>query len=135
MICIHFFNFVDAGNGLTACSLLQCLSSLLGHQHKIASLIHDALVSRGSIARIQQLPLPLTAAEASGTLMSMLHRVPSRLDVDAILHQAGMQMTAHLMIVPPPIAPQRIIRSSCVGLMCRVLCHLSLGLAVPVKLQ
>ena len=26
--------------------------------------------------------------------MIMLHRVPSRLDVDAILHQTGMQMTA-----------------------------------------
>ena len=81
---------------------LAIVGEVMSHQDKIASLIHDALLSHGSAARIKQLPLPLTAAEASGTWMIMLHRVPSRLDVNAILHQAGMPMTATLIIIHPP---------------------------------
>ena len=97
---------------------LAIVGEVMSHQDNIASLIHDAVLSRGSVARIKQLPLPLTAAEGSGTWMIMLHRVPNRLDVNAILHQAGMPMTATLIIIQPPIALQGIISCSCCFAIC-----------------
>ena len=106
---------------------LAIVGELMSHQDKIASLIHDALVSRGSAARIKQLPHPLTAAEASGTWMIMLHRVPSRLDVDAILHQAGMPIKATYITIQPPHCNLRHHQ------LLMLLCHLSLGFALLVR--
>ena len=67
---------------------------VMGHASKIADLMSQELGQRGRAAIMKT--SPVTASDAHGLWVIRLHRVPSRLQVDAILQDEGANLlSAH----------------------------------------
>ena len=87
---------------------------VMGHANKIADLMSQELGHRGRAASMKT--LPVTASDAHGLWVIRLHRVPSRLQVYAIMQEEGANVLSAYNTFLSSLYCWRLDRTSCDGL-------------------